>query len=85
MYSAGLPHPNVSDKVRCLVSEIQNSNLNVQGEAYRQKIESLKSEVGSNWLSVLSEEGWNQHHRKPEVPAFRSASQGILSSSRTLG
>ena len=85
MDSTGLPHPNVSDKVRCLVSEIQNSNLNVQGEAYRQKIESLKSEVGSNWLSVLSEEGWNQHHMKPEVPAFRSSSQGILSGSRTLG
>lgn len=77
--------PDVSDKVRTLVSEIQNLNLNVNGEAYRQKIESLKSEVGSNWLSVLSEEGWTQHHMKPEAPAFRVSSQGILSGSRTLG
>ena len=83
--SAGLSPPNVSDRGRSLVSEIQNLNLNVNGEAYLQKIESLKSEVGSNWLSVLSAEGWNQHHIKPEVPAFRASSQGILSGSRTLG
>lgn len=83
--SAGLSPPNVSDRGRSLVSEIQNLNLNVNGEAYRQKIESLKSEVGSNWLSVLSSEGWNQHHIQPEVPAFRASSQGILSGSRTLG
>ena len=81
----GLSPPDVSDKGRSLVSEIQNLNLNVNGEAYRQKIESLKSEVGSNWLSVLSEEGWNQHHIKPDAPAFRASSQGILSGSRTLG
>ena len=78
-------HPDVSDRVRSLVSEIQNLNLNVNGEAYRQKIESLKSEIGSNWLSVLSEEGWNQHQIKAEVTAFRTSSQGILSGSRTLG
>ncbi len=83
--SAGRSRPDVSDKGRSLVSEIQNLNLNVNGEAYRQKIESLKSEVGSNWLSVLSEEGWNQHHMRPETPAFRASSQGILSGSRTLG
>ena len=83
--SAGLSPPKVSDRGRSLVSEIQNLNLNVNGEAYRQKIESLKSEVGSNWLNVLSAEGWNQHHIKPEVPAFRASSQGILSGSRTLG
>ncbi len=83
--SAGLSHPDVSDKVRSLVSEIQNLNLNIHGEAYRQKIESLKSEVGSNWVSMLSEEGWNQHHKRPEAPAFRASGHGILSSSRTLG
>lgn len=86
---------NVSDKGRSLATEIKNLNLN--GEAYRQKIEALKSEVGSNWLSVLSEEGWSQHHKvqasnthynhvdmmRPE-PAFR-ASSGIVSGARTLG
>ena len=82
--STGLSHPHVSEKVRSLVSEIQKLNLNVNGEAYRQKIESLKNEVGSNWLSVLTEEGWNQHHMKPGVPAFRASSHGILSGSRTI-
>ena len=74
--------PDVSDKVRSLVSEIQNLNLNVNGEAYRQKIENLKSEVGSNWLSVLSE---NDHFMKTEIPAFRSSKYGILGGSPTLG
>ena len=82
--STALSHPDVSDKVRSLVSEIQNLSFNVNGEAYRQKIESLKSEVGSNWLSVLSDEGWSQDHMKPEVPVFRASSQGILSASRTI-
>lgn len=86
----------VSDKGRSLVTEIQGSNIN--GDAYRQKIEALKSEVGSNWLSVFSEEGWNQHQSiqtpssqfehvgalRPEAPAFR-ASSGILSGGRTIG
>lgn len=35
--SAGLSNPDISDKVLSLVSEIQNLNLNVNGEAYRQK------------------------------------------------
>ena len=87
----------VSDKGRSLATEIKSSNLN--GEAYRQKIEALKSEVGSNWLSVLSEEGWQQHQKlsapnpqfdrigvmRPDPPIFRAASQGIVSGTRTLG
>ena len=83
--SVDLSRPDVSDKARSLVSEIQSLNLNIHGEAYRQKIESLKSEVGSNWLSVLTEEDWNRHHMRPEVPAFRASIQGILSGSRTPG
>ena len=88
---------DVSDKGRSLATEIQSSNLN--GEAYRQKVEALKTEVGSNWLSVLSEEGWQQHQKisspnpqfdhidvvRPNPPVFRAASQGIVSGSRTLG
>jgi len=87
---------DVSDKGRSLVTEIKNLNLN--GDAYRQKIEALKSEVGSNWLSVLSEEGWQQHQKvpalsppfnhigmMPEPAAFRATSQGIVSGTRKLG
>ncbi|KAK4695895.1 hypothetical protein P7C71_g1930, partial [Lecanoromycetidae sp. Uapishka_2] len=82
------------NKGRSLASEIQGLNLN--GEAYKQKIEALKSELGSNWLSILD---WNDgqkleashprfHHintMRPETPAFRSSSQGITSGHRTLG
>ena len=88
---------DVSDKGRSLATEIKNLNLN--GEAYRQKIEALKNEVGSNWLSVLSEEGWQQHQEipaphprynhigvmRPHQPGFRAVSQGIMSGTRTIG
>lgn len=85
--------PNRDDP---FLNELQNLNLN--GDAYRQRVEALKNEVGSNWLSVLREEGWNEL-RKPvtsgpdvrhvdvpisELPTLRSPSQGILSGSGTL-
>lgn len=87
----------ISDKGRSLASEIQSSNLN--GEAYKQKIEALKSEVGSNWLSILSGEDWNRHQKleaphphfhhigamRPGAPAFRASNQGITSGHRTVG
>ncbi|KAL8792967.1 MAG: hypothetical protein Q9195_004464 [Heterodermia aff. obscurata] len=92
-----LSPPGFSDKGHLLVNEIQNLNLN--GEAYRKKVEALKAEVGSNWLSVLSEESWNKHGNgdrrlpqyvqsrpiRPDVSELRVQSQGIVSGSRTLG
>lgn len=39
-----------------LNSDIQHTKL--QAHAYRQKIVAFKQEVGSNWLSALSDEGW---------------------------
>ena len=92
-----LSPPGFPDKGHSLVNEIQNLNLN--GEAYRQKVEALKAEVGSNWLSVLSEESWNKHGNadrrlpqyvqsrpiRPDVSELRVQSQGIVSGSRTLG
>ena len=91
----GSPEP--SNHGRLLATDLQKLNLN--GEAYRQKVEALKSEVGNNWLSVLSEEGWNDHSKtkvsaadygridvlRPELSSLQSSSQRILSSSRTLG
>jgi Leucine-rich repeat (LRR) protein len=71
---------------------------NVSGELYRQKIEALRSEVGSGWLSVLGEEGWDGHGhtaRKDDVSSVRpsptvlgsprASSQQTISSGRTLG
>lgn len=77
-------------------NELQN--LNLSGDAYRQKVEALKNEVGSNWLSVLREEGWNELRNskvsgpdvrqvdvpRSELPSLRSPSHGILSGSGTL-
>ena len=89
--------PEISNRGRSLMTEIQNSNLN--GETYRQKMEALKHEVGSNWLNVLSEQGWSEpqyserhsahfHHQvlgHHEGMHLRTSPQGILSGSRTLG
>ena len=86
--------PNISDKGQVLANEIQHQHLN--GETYRQKVEALKAEVGSNWLSVLTEEGWNKHGNldariphyvppRPDISGLRVQSQGIISGSRTLG
>ena len=42
------PIPEISDKGRFLATEIQTSKLD--GEAYRQRVEALKREVGSNCM-----------------------------------
>jgi hypothetical protein len=65
------------------------------GEDYRQKIEALRQEFGNNWISVLSEQGWDATRDTPKtesnsfstpIPAIhRANSQAIVSSGRTLG
>lgn len=75
--------------------------LGFGGDAYRRKIETLKSEVGNGWLSVLSEEGWDSQRGapltrqhvdvgrngtiRPGLTGPRAASQVIVSGTRTLG
>ncbi|KAK4225554.1 hypothetical protein QBC38DRAFT_510977 [Podospora fimiseda] len=79
-------------------SSPENSgDWNVGGELYRQKIEALRDKVGSGYLSVLSEEGWDPASRPPEYPeqdyhdtsAFgttpRAASVQPIHSGPTLG
>lgn len=91
--------PGRIDKSTSLASDLQN--LSLSGEAYRRKIEALKSEVGNGWLSVLSEDGWDGQRIphatvpgssfnhinaiRPGVSNLRATSQGIVSGSRTLG
>ena len=91
------PVSNMSDRGHALAHDIQHLNLN--GEAYRLKVEALKTEVGSNWLSVLSEEGWNAQGKtdksmhayppprliRPDLSDLRFQSQGIVGGSRALG
>ena len=92
-----LPAMNVSDRGQSLAHEIKHLNLN--GDAYRQKVEALKNEVGSDWLSVLSDESWNRPPKidrslsafpearvtRPEISGLRVQSQAIVGGSRTLG
>lgn len=75
--------------------------LGFGGDAYRRKIERLKSEVGNGWLSVLSEEGWDSQRGallnrpnldlghggmiRPGLTGPKAASQSIVSGTRTLG
>lgn len=95
--SPSLHHPaGTPNRDDTFSNELQNLNLN--GDAYRQRVEALKNEVGSNWLSVLREEGWNELRNpkisgpdvrrvdvpRSELPTLRSPSHGILSGSGTL-
>lgn len=87
--------PDSSNQNRPLASEYKNANVN--GDAYRQKVEALKNEVGNTWLNVLSEDGWHEHGKskldasdygridaRRELPSLHNPSPRILSSSRTL-
>lgn len=85
------------NQARSFANDVQNPNIN--GEAYRQKVEALKSEVGNNWLSVLSEDGWAEHRnpkpsdsdfghinvRRPPLSSLQSKGQGVAGSNRTIG
>ena len=75
--------------------------LKLNGEAYRRKVEALKEEFGSGWLSVLSKDDWDGRENseiagpekdtsgvamiRPKVPNFPAANQKIANSGRTLG
>ena len=87
-----------ADDGKLLASQLQHLNLN--GEAYRRKIEALKDEFGAAWLNALSHDTWDEHKPdhaapvspflparsgRPDVSGLRSTSQGITSGHRTLG
>ncbi|KAL8722919.1 MAG: hypothetical protein Q9225_000689 [Loekoesia sp. 1 TL-2023] len=46
------------------LSSDDSQGTRLKAQAYRQKIEALKQEVGSNWLSALTEEGWTSDRRE---------------------
>lgn len=77
-----------------LAEELENLKLSDNAESYRQKVEALKEQFGSSWLRVLSESGWDIHAgpiedrsrlTQPGTTPVQPASQGIVSSGRTLG
>lgn len=69
--------------------------FDVSSDLYRKKIEALRNDFGSNWLSALGDETWDSKRNgsfpeqdfspplRPTVP--RTSSQGIVSGGRTLG
>jgi hypothetical protein len=87
-YGSLTPSLAISDRSRSL----DYANY---GEDYRQKVEALRQEFGSNWISVLSDQGWDAGRDLPKnetnsfappiPPIYRPNSQAIMSSGRTLG
>ena len=101
-----LPEPAIplspSSPLTLLPTQTQNSPITTDsrppvatGDSYRRKVEALKDEFGSRWLSVLSEEGWNgpatnarevdaavprMGHDRPEMRNL-----GVVGGGRTLG
>lgn len=54
----------------------ENVNWELRGDEYRRKVEALKSEVGSGWLSVLSEEGMSLATSRKASPSTPGAANG---------
>lgn len=57
----------------------ENVNWELRGDEYRRKVEALKSEVGSGWLSVLSEEGMSLATSRKASPS----TSGVTNTSPT--
>ncbi|KAI4217132.1 MAG: hypothetical protein LQ351_000441 [Letrouitia transgressa] len=51
------PSAGLSAQGQILAKELQSTRTSA--ETYRQKVEALKDEAGSNWLSLITEGGWS--------------------------
>ncbi|KAL9047168.1 MAG: hypothetical protein Q9214_000194 [Letrouitia sp. 1 TL-2023] len=58
------PSSGLSAQGQILAKELQSTRTSA--ETYRQKVEALKDEAGSNWLSLITEGGWSGES-KPEM------------------
>ncbi|KAL2007857.1 hypothetical protein VTN00DRAFT_7839 [Thermoascus crustaceus] len=59
--------PLDAGKSRQLLPPIQGIDWNVDGDVYRQRLEALKNEAGSGWLTVLGDENWDTKHKDIDV------------------
>ena len=83
----------ITDEV--IASYLKDTEWDLGNETFRQKMEALKGELGSNWLSVLGERGWDiqkEHAASlPGAPAHishylhRANNQAITSGGRSIG
>ncbi|KAL9130959.1 MAG: hypothetical protein Q9217_001005 [Psora testacea] len=92
MSSPPQPVLEISSRGRSLANEIHS--LNLHGDVYRQRVEALKDEAGSNWLSVLNANRWTdhmakdspeQHFNHPALTRPDAAPLEIVRGHRTLG
>ncbi len=89
--------PVVSQLEQVNMESLEASDFSPQQrDEYRAKIEALRQQFGSNWLSVLGEQGWHNDHRlevqrgaamsqPPNVQRTNSLTHPISSGGRTLG
>lgn len=88
-HARALSSTSFSKDATPLMGETQSTKVDAQ--AYRQKMEALKQEVGGNWLTALSEDRWSNDRRVdthqggissisaagPTLPLTHARSQGI--------
>jgi hypothetical protein len=80
--------PLEGDRSISLLPAIQGLDWNVDGDLYRQRLQALKHEVGSSWLTVLGDTTGPKFDPSPTMrpdPVTRSRSQIMVSGGRTLG
>ena len=69
-----------------LINELENLKLGSDPEAYQQKLELLKNQLGPRWLQISDEARWTQKHSTGHTMADHTSGKGlIVTSGRTLG
>ena len=67
----------------------EDEDIGVNSEAYRQKIETLKSDLGNGWLTALSEDMKNgterEYSARPSMGGQRTDSREVTVGGRRLG
>jgi len=64
----------------------ERAELTLSSEQYRQKIEALKNDLGSNWLSALDDEnGWQREKDSSPIPQSPMISPPLMSPPLTTG
>ncbi|KAF7531826.1 hypothetical protein G7054_g8515 [Neopestalotiopsis clavispora] len=90
------PAPSLSSQSLQRSTSDENTDWSTSGEMYRQKIETLRGQVGNGYLSVLNEESWessrpsafvgdySQATIRPNIATPRTQSVQTMASGRAL-
>jgi len=93
------PDPHSASTLVEDISADERADLSLSSDQYRQKIEALRNDLGSNWLSALGDDGWQRERDSPSPlpqspmispplmspPLTASANTPVMASSRRLG